>query len=154
VTDDTQTTENAAAIDLSGQAERTRLLALLFADYAETTQSGKAVIAGVFDQVMFQPGVPASFYLYVRTVQSIPEIVTITILNPTGVSLGDMTLKPPDGFVPTTTPFYSQVTARIALPVTEAGLYWFDVTCNGERLGLVPLQIVALPETGDGTATK
>ena len=138
-------------VDMSGQAEQTRLLALLFADYAEVTTSGKAVVAGVFDQLLYQSGVASPFYIYARIVQSAPETVMVSILNPTGIKLGEMILKPPDGFVPKETPYYMQIAARSAVLFAEPGLYWFDVTCGGERLGLVPLRIGIAPEETDGS---
>jgi hypothetical protein len=125
-------------------------LAFLFADYAETTISGKAVIAGVFDRIVWQPEATPTFYVYVRLAQAADLPVIITVLDPKGVKLGDMTLKKPDDVQITARPVYMQVATRVGLPVTEPGLYWFSVDYDGIQLGLVPLQIEPASEDDNG----
>ena len=146
------TNEKPSPVDLTGQVERPRLLAFLFADYAETTVSGKAVVAGVFDRLFLQPDKATSFYIYVRIAQAAESPIVVTILDPMGNSLGNMILKMPDDAVIKAVPAYMQAAMQIAIPLSEPGLYWFSVMYKGSELGLIPLQVDPVPEESNGTA--
>ena len=146
------TSEQRTTVDLTGEIDKPRLLAFLFAEWAETTVSGKAVIAGVFDRIFYQKDSAASFYIYARLAQALEEPVTITILAPDGAQLGDIVLKRPENAVRDTNQAYLQIAARLAFPFDRPGLYWFSVVYKGERLGLAPLQVDLLPEVSDGNS--
>ena len=130
-----------------------RLNALLFAEWASETQSGKHAICGIFDKVQIMRGgsLPLTFYLYLRTVQTHRDIVEVRLTSPSGIEVASLSIEAiePPNVLSDDSPVIVQGTSLLTMIFDQIGVYWFDVSYRGESLGKAPLVVFDAPETAN-----
>src|SRR5205085_8899356 len=124
-------------IDYASERKKPRLLAILFCDFSNSTEHGKANLLGIFDRIYVHPDnkMTPKFILYVRTAETIPGSVEITILNPEGKSLGSMGYDANAVEFTPNLPAQMQLVLPFSFIAEVEGVYWFNVSYNEETIG-------------------
>lgn len=131
---DIQFTSNA---DIAEERKKRRLIALSFCDFVSQDVQGKMNLMGCFDNIYRDKETKQTghFYIYIRTAGRMDGRTEVTFLDPNDkpvVQVGyDATTKE----VPHGKPSHVQFFARINFVAEEKGVYWVDVTYEGESLG-------------------
>lgn len=125
------------SIDVAKEREKPRLVSLLFFDDANEGANAKVNLMGVFDRIWVNPETLQThpFGIFIRTGWTFDGEVVVRILDPNGVVVGgiDYSTELPDGLE--RRPFQGQVLFTLQFNVTVEGLYWFDVSFNGQSIG-------------------
>ena len=122
-------------IDVAKERSKPRLEALLLADYASITASGKPDICGIFDQFSVDPEKKSTgyFYLYIRTAETLEGEIHIAVIDPNGKALAVAVTESSSGSK--TRQKRLSLLQRLTLDATEEGEYWIDVSYMGQSLG-------------------
>lgn len=129
-------------IDVEQERKRPRLEVLLFCHYAALDKQGKGTFAGTFDRLFVDPAVKQSgtFYLVVRTGETRTGKITVSIISPKDELLGNLFYEPQVDRPPDE-PSHIQFIEGMGFQADEEGIYWFDVSFNGESLGGTSLTV-------------
>jgi hypothetical protein len=136
IVEDLVFTSNA---DIKQERQRQRLVALTFCDLVSFDTRGKVNLMGCFDRIFVDKETSQTglFYLYVRTAGARKGHVDVTFLSPKNKPIAqigyDIDVKEAD--VPLDRPAHVQFHGRVGFGAKEKGVYWVDVTFNGESLG-------------------
>lgn len=126
----------------SESLRKPRLEAMLFCDYATQTIDGKYILGGIFERFVFtheEEKVTHYFYLFLRLGQTTDGQIQVAFYDPIGKIISAVAFEvSPAQFVGNYPPqinFLDKV--RFSTPVE--GVYWFDISYQGESLGGAPL---------------
>lgn len=137
--------ELTVSINVAEERKKPRLLSILFCDYVNQTKEGKVNLLGTFDRVFVDKGASTpKFVIFLRMAETLDAELKLTIISPKGKAVaalvfgGDAERKNPD---------YQQMQlmAPMQFPVTEHGLYWFDLSYKDQSLGGVGLSVEPRP---------
>ena len=132
-----------ANIDLAKELKKPRLVSVLFCDFANQTVEGKLNLLGIFDRIFVDPELkktpPVGFF--VRTGGTFDGPVEITILDPNDQMVAVLSFAADDMSKTEGKHFQMQVVGKVQFPTSTEGLYWFDISYQGESLGGTGLQI-------------
>ncbi len=140
--------------DLTSEIARPRLMALLFCDWANQTADNKSNLIGTFDRIFVGPDskLTPPFTLFIRLAQVTKGPVQIRIIGPDGKIGLDGAIQPEGVTVTEGEPVYVQAMMHIQFEAELAGIYWFDVSYQGQSLGGASL-MVQLRNITDATLT-
>lgn len=135
---------NVASINVTEEAKKPRLAALLFAEYAITSEEKKITLCGIFDRILIDREKEEKkrlhrFFVYIKMAETVSGSVHLAILNPEGKPIAGgavETVEHPAGEQP---PRYMQILQQIIIELPVNGVYWFDVFYREQLLGRVPL---------------
>lgn len=136
----------------SESLQKPRLEAILFCDYATRTIDGKYILGGIFERFVFthkEEKVTHYFYLFLRFGQTTNGQIQVALYDPNGeiISAVAFEVSPAQfaGNYPPQINFLDKV--RFSTPVE--GVYWFDISYQGESLGGAPMIIDFLEPEAD-----
>lgn len=129
-------------IDVEQERKKPRLEALLFCHYAAIDERGKATIAGCFDRLKVNPETKnsGSFYIAIRTGETRKGRINVSIISPANDLLGNL-FYDADIDRPLDVPSHIQFMDAISFQAEREGVYWVDVSFNGESLGGTSLTV-------------
>jgi hypothetical protein len=125
-------TEN---INVAEMVEKPRLEALLLADYASITTTGKPDVCGIFDEFSIEADKKNTgfFYLYIRVAGTLKGELDISFFHPDGKLMATATTELM-GNMPQGKRRVSLL-QRMALEIAMAGEYWVDISYQRQSLG-------------------
>jgi hypothetical protein len=142
VSEDTALAKPEVDTDVARRRARPRLDALLFADYGLTAVDQKITLAGIINRISVDPETKVSgrFFMFIRTSETVESGFQITVYDPDGkiAASGDVKVAAPTDLPP---PHGVQSLQAVALEDVKEGMYWFEVSYQGERLGGTALAI-------------
>ena len=137
-----QTIAPKVNIVASEEVKKPRLGAILFCEYAARTDKDTYLLAGCFERFLFSkddPKVTTPFYLYVRTTETKDGDFQVAIIDPNDKVILAFSYEVASKRVIPGIPASIHFLERIRIPVPVEGIYWVDVSFNGETLGGAPL---------------
>lgn len=136
-------------IDAEIERKKPRLEVLLFCHYASLDKKEKGVFVGCFDRLFVNPETKQSgtFAIVARLGEARKGRIVISILNPANVLIGNI-FADVDVDRPLDEPTHVQVVETISFEAKEPGVYWIDVSYNGESLGGTSLTVVHRSPSG------
>jgi hypothetical protein len=138
--------------EIAKDRKKPRLVALTFCDLVSFDNTGKVNLMGCFDRIDVnrETNATGGFYLYVRTAETRKGHIDVTFLDPQNkpVAQAGYDIEVTDAEVPPGMPAHVQFYGRIAFGAIVKGVYWVDVTFNGESLGGRDLTISEPEEEG------
>ena len=137
------TVAQKAQINIAEELGKPRLVALLFCDYLDRTKEGKSNLAGAFDIIYVDPERKRTppFFLFVRTAETGSGPLQVTFFDPNGAVAAAATFKAAHHTPTPGQPGHMQVLARLQLDTPVEGVYWVDVSHNGQTLGGAALTV-------------
>ena len=141
-------------IVVAEERKRPRLLGLIFCDFASTTKDDKPNLLGVFDSIVVdrERRITPPFVVYIRVAELADTFVT-TVFNPDEVPVVQFrsVIAPVDSTSPSL-PRQAQTLLPIQISdIRKEGVYWFDVSYQGNSIGGAGLPIHYKKE-GDQTS--
>lgn len=129
-------------IEVSKEREKPRLLALLFCDFASFTKDDKVNLLGIFDRIFVDSDEKRTprFAVFTR----VAEVTgfTTTIFDPDGMpSVQAETKIQADVKFTEGYPRQMQTLTAMQFEIRKPGVYWFDISFEGESLGGAGLAI-------------
>ncbi len=123
-------------IDVAQEVKKPRLQAVLFCDYSSDSIDNKANLLGIFDRIYVHPDKKATpeFELYVRTVETLGRL-KVSIIDPSGNLVSVITYSEKGERTTPNLPLLVELQATVRFKASVEGVYWFDVSCEGESLG-------------------
>ena len=129
----------SANVDILQERQKARLEAVLFCEHASLTADGKANLHGTFDQIAISvdetvenPGI--ALFLFVKVAQIFGRL-DMRVFDPKGnIVLGGFADIARGEYLDDQVP-RGQVLSPMSFPTPLAGIYWFDVSHNGQSLG-------------------
>ena len=133
-----ETVEIPVTIDIARERQKPRLIALLFCDFFNLTNDKKGNLLGVFDRVYVPRtnSVTPRFTLFLRTAETHQGAVRTTIIAPNNKAVNQFVSIPDDAdTIIEGIPVNLQSMISIQFQAEVEGVYWFDVSYEGESLG-------------------
>lgn len=138
--------------EIAKDRKKPRLVALTFCDLVSFDNTGKVNLMGCFDRIYVnqETNATGSFYLYVRTAETRKGHIDVTFLDPKNkpIAQAGYEVEVKEADVPLDMPAHVQFYGRIGFGAIVKGVYWVDVTFNGESLGGRDLTISEPEEDG------
>jgi hypothetical protein len=128
----------------SEEVKKPRLGAILFCEYAARTEKDTYLLAGCFERFVFkkdEPKFTSNFFLYVRASQTREGDFQVAIIDPSDRILLAYTYDLDSAGLIPDVPASIHFLQRLKFPVAVEGVYWVDVSFNGESLGGAPLLV-------------
>lgn len=128
-------------IDVAQERDRPRIEALLFADYAAITTSGKPDVCGIFGRILADPETKNTglFYIFIKIIGVIGVPLELAITNPEGKTVAAGKILTPasesNEQAGSSEIQMIHVIQRMVLNVKIEGTHWFSVLYNGKPLG-------------------
>lgn len=126
----------------SEEVKKPRLSAILFCEYAARTDRDTYLLAGCFERFLFNKDerkVTSHFFLYVSTSETKDGVFQVAVVSPDeNIILAYSYELGSEGLIPGI-PASVHFLERVQFPVPVEGIYWIDVSFNGESLGGAPL---------------
>jgi hypothetical protein len=132
------------SVTASEEVKKPRLGAILFCEYAARTEKDTYLLAGCFERFVFrkdEPKVTSNFFIYVRASQTREGDFQVAIIDPNDKILLAYTYHLDSAGLIPDLPASIHFLQRLKFPVAVEGIYWVDVSFNGESLGGAPLLI-------------
>jgi hypothetical protein len=123
--------------DVAQKRSQPRLEAISFADYANMTGDGKAIICGIVDRFFVDPEKKktGNFYLYVRTVETIEGTIEMSFFDPNGQLVAKGIAEIDTAALTQALRRRLSIIERMSLDTPMEGEYWIDVSYGGQSLG-------------------
>ncbi len=125
--------------DVEQEKKKPRLIALTFCDLVSVDVLGKVNLMGCFDRIFVDKKTNSTglFYLYVRTAGVIKGHVEITFIDTKNkpIAQASYDVQVPEKEIKTDRPIHVQFHSRVGFGTKERGVFWVDVTVDGESLG-------------------
>lgn len=141
--------------DVVEDRKRPQLVNISLCDLISLEQSGKVNLMGCFDRIFRdkKTKTTGNFYLYVRTAETRTGHINITFLTQKNVPIlqvgYDIEIR--DTEPPLDKPLHTQFHSRMSFIAKEKGVYWVDVTYNGQSLGG---RVLTISDFGDEDGKK
>jgi hypothetical protein len=130
--------EIPVSIDIETELQKPRLISLLFCDFVNETDDKKANVLGVFDRVYVHPdnNITPRFWLFLRTAETHKGRVNTTIIAPDNKTIEQLASYYTDEpVIASEIPVNLQGVIPIQFMARIEGVYWFDISYEGESLG-------------------
>ena len=139
----TATLKIGTPMKVSADAKKPRLVAILFFDFANQTETQKLNLNGIFDRVFVdineKKTVP--FGVFVRTARTLDSPVQVAIVSPKNKLAGGFRFTVNSADLGGKKPELIQFVGNVSFATPVEGLYWFDVSYEGKPLGGCYLQV-------------
>ena len=159
----TETLKNyISKVDVSEIKRKSRLLSVVFCDFANRTNDGKVNLLGIFDRIYVHPDnkISPPFILYARTAETFEDNLWVRVFDPDDKPVAEIRFDPPtevpfqedrDKDWPNQMQFFLPV--RMSLP--KEGVYYFDIAYRDFSIGGagVVVKFRRIPEDESGTDT-
>jgi hypothetical protein len=144
-------------ISVDDERKRPRLLAILFCDFINTTGDEKPNLLGVFDNITVDRTVKTTphFFVFIR-VAEITDSFQTTVFNGDNQPVLQFRsfVRVKEGQFAPDLPRQMQTILRLQISqIEKEGVYWFDVSHQGNSLGGAGLPINYKPEGSKGSGT-
>ena len=129
--------------DVTVEREKSRLVAILFFDFANQTDTRKLNLNGVFDRLFvdLKEKKTVPFGVLVRTAKTLDFPVQVAILAPNGTIAGGFVFSVKSEEIGNQKPDMIQFVGNVQFIAPVEGDYWFDVSFKGKSIGGCPLKI-------------
>lgn len=124
-------------IDIVQERKKARLISLLFCDFASFTKDDKVNLLGIFDRVFVHPERKQTprFALFLRTAEATQEPIQVTVFDPHDNVILAFNFGGEEQKFALDLPAHVQLLVDIQFMASMEGVYWFDVSYEGESLG-------------------
>jgi hypothetical protein len=132
--------------------QQPRLLSIIFCDSYKVADDAKTDLMGIFDRIYVHPESrhTPQFILFVRTAETTDGALEIICYAPDGKIPTRVSYDPvPESSYTANLPANFQgITTMLPFYIYTEGVYWFNVSFNGQSLGGAAL-VIELRETED-----
>ena len=143
-------------IVVADERKRPRLLAILFCDFVNTTSDNKPNLVGIFDSFAVDRESKATphFWVYIRVAEITDKFVTTVLNGDNQPVMSFWSVVQTDTFTHDL-PRQTQTMVRLQISnIEKEGVFWFDVSHEGNSLGGAGLPIKYQPEGSRGSGTR
>jgi hypothetical protein len=148
--EDLQAVPDVERLEPAAELKRPRLVAFLFADWAQQGTDQKIALGGIFERLTLRGKQTPAFFLFIRATEVYEFTPRVLIYGPDGAPLGEIVTAPTGGFAPShSEPNYSQVIVRVAMEMPQPGVYWFELRAGEAVFPAVPLLVLRQEEAED-----
>ena|SRR5688572_8221958 len=149
------TVATSVKLNVAEEKKKPRLLALLFCDFTSLTKDDKPNLLGVFDRIYIDRNNPHTppFAVFVRVAEAI-EPFQMTMFGPDDLPAFQIKSVPSQVEYTEGLPRQIQTAFVVKFEVKAEGVFWFDVSYQGNSLGGAGLHIQYREVEGGHSGTE